>query len=135
MVWRGHLFTLLKRQVKAGILIYALLMAAIFALLLQFYLGRVVAMERQHQAQLSASQAYLMAELTKDLAKEDTGHLTFDQGVADYNFQDNQLQVVVKLPNQQEFDYVFQRAQKEKLIRAFFSFLAFFDMIGLRRTR
>lgn len=110
MVWRGHLFTLLKRQVKAGILIYALLMAAIFALLLQFYLGRVVAMERQHQVQLSASQAYLMAELTKDLAKEDTGHLTFDQGVADYNFQDNQLQVVVKLPNQQEFDYVFQRA-------------------------
>ena len=108
------MFTLLKRQVKAGILIYALLMAAIFALLLQFYLGRVVAMERQHQVQLSASQAYLMAELTKDLAKEDTGHLTFDQGVADYNFQDNQLQVVVKLPNQQEFDYVFQRAQKEK---------------------
>lgn len=50
MVWRGHLFTLLKQQVKAGILIYALLMAAIFALLLQFYLGRVVAMERQHQA-------------------------------------------------------------------------------------
>ncbi|CDO19093.1 Uncharacterized protein BN963_SGAL_02301 [Streptococcus gallolyticus] len=114
MVWRGHLFTLLKRQVKAGILIYALLMAAIFALLLQFYLGRVVAMERQHQAQLSASRAYLMAELTKDLAKEDTGHLTFDQGVADYNFQDNQLQVVVKLPNQQEFDYVFQSVQKEK---------------------
>lgn len=114
MVWRGHLFTLLKRQVKAGILIYALLMAAIFALLLQFYLGRVVAMERQHQVQLSASQAYLMAELTKDLAKEDTGHLTFDQGVADYNFQDNQLQVVVKLPNQQEFDYVFQSVQKEK---------------------
>lgn len=114
MVWRGHLFTLLKRQVKAGILIYALLMAAIFALLLQFYLGRVVAMERQHQVQLSASQAYLMAELTRDLAKEDTGHLTFDQGVADYNFQDNQLQVVVKLPNQQEFDYVFQSVQKEK---------------------
>lgn len=108
------MFTLLKRQVKAGILIYALLMAAIFALLLQFYLGRVVAMERQHQVQLSASQAYLMAELTKDLAKEDTGHLTFDQGVADYNFQDNQLQVVVKLPNQQEFDYVFQSVQKEK---------------------
>lgn len=104
MVWRGHLFTLLKRQVKA----------AIFALLLQFYLGRVVAMERQHQAQLSASRAYLMAELTKDLAKEDTGHLTFDQGVADYNFQENQLQVVVKLPNQQEFDYVFQSVQKEK---------------------
>ena len=48
-----------------------------------------MAMERQHQAQLSASQAYLMAELTKDLAKEDTGHLTFDQGVTDYNFQDN----------------------------------------------
>lgn len=109
------MFTLLKRQVKAGILIYALLMAAIFCLAFcNFYLGRVVAMERQHQAQLSASQAYLMAELTKDLAKEDTGHLTFDQGVADYNFQDNQLQVVVKLPNQQEFDYVFQRAQKEK---------------------
>lgn len=108
------MFTLLKRQVKAGILIYALLMAAIFALLLQFYLGRVVAMERQQQAQLSASRAYLMAELTKDLAKEDNGRLIFDQGVADYHFQGNQLQVVVKLSNQQTFDYLFQGIQKEK---------------------
>ena len=114
MVWRGHLFTLLKRQVKAGILIYALLMAAIFALLLQFYLGRVVAMERQHQAQLSASQAYLIAVVTKDLAKENTGYFNFKQGIANYIFQDNQLRVAVKTSNRQEFNYVFQNVQKEK---------------------
>lgn len=114
MVWREHLFTLLNRRVRAGILLYALFMAAVFALLLQFYLGRVVAMERQHQAQLSASQAYLIAESTKGLAKESSGHLDFEQGVANYVFQDNQLRVTVKLSEDQTFDYVFQDVQREQ---------------------
>jgi hypothetical protein len=113
MVWRERLFTLLKRPVKAGILLYALLMAAIFALVLQFYLGRVVAMERQHQAQISANQAYLMAELTKDLAKETTGQITFDKGTANYEFQDEHLHVVIKMTNHQSFDYTFQDIKKE----------------------
>ena len=69
MVWRESLFTLLMRQVRAGILLYAMLMAAIFALLLQFYLGRVVASERQHQAQLKHAQAYLMAEISRIMLK------------------------------------------------------------------
>ena len=35
-----------KKRVKAGVLLYALLMAAVFSLLLQFYLHRQVAERR-----------------------------------------------------------------------------------------
>lgn len=116
MVWREHLFILLKRRVRAGILLYALLMAGIFSLLLQFYLNRVVSMERQHQAQRFASQAYLIAELTKNLANENqSGHFKFDKGYSDYTVQDNQCHVTVTLSNQQTFDYTFQNTHKEKV--------------------
>lgn len=41
---------LLKKQVRGGVLLYALFMAGIFILLLQVYLERVVASSRQNQA-------------------------------------------------------------------------------------
>lgn len=41
---------ILQKRLRAGVLIYALLMAAIFILLLQFYLDRVVANQRQNKA-------------------------------------------------------------------------------------
>ena len=44
---------LLKKQVRGGVLLYALFMAGIFTLLLQVYLERVVASSRQNQAQMS----------------------------------------------------------------------------------
>ena len=42
---------LLKKQVRGGVLLYALFMAGIFTLLLHVYLERVVASSRQNQAQ------------------------------------------------------------------------------------
>ncbi len=41
---------LFMKKIKAGVLLYALFMSAIFSLFLQFYLNRVVATERQNQA-------------------------------------------------------------------------------------
>lgn len=108
------MFTLLRRQVKAGILLYALLMAAIFALLLQFYLGRVVASERQHQAQIKSSQAYLMAEMSKDLADEETGQCQFDKGTVSYHYKDKLLVETVTLDSKEEFQYTFYLPKKEK---------------------
>lgn len=104
------MFTLLRRQVKAGILLYALLMAAIFALLLQFYLGRVVASERQHQAQIKSAQAYLMAEMSKDLADEESGQYQFDKGTV----KDKLLVETVTLGSKEEFQYTFYLPKKEK---------------------
>lgn len=108
------MFTLLRRQVKAGILLYALLMAAIFALLLQFYLGRVVASERQHQAQIKSAQAYLMAEMSKDLADEESGQYQFDKGTVSYHYKDKLLVETVMLDSKEEFQYTFYLPKKEK---------------------
>lgn len=108
------MFTLLRRQVKAGILLYALLMAAIFALLLQFYLGRVVASERQHQAQIKSDQAYLMAEMSKDLADEESGQYQFDKGTVSYHYKDKLLVETVTLGSKEEFQYTFYLPKKEK---------------------
>ncbi|MCO4481018.1 Late competence protein ComGG [Streptococcus infantarius subsp. infantarius] len=108
------MFTLLRRQVKAGILLYALLMAAIFALLLQFYLGRVVASERQHQAQIKSAQAYLMAEMSKYLADEESGQCQFDKGTVSYHYKDKLLVETVMLDSKEEFQYTFYLPKKEK---------------------
>ena len=105
--------TLLKRKVKAGILLYALLMAAIFALLLQFYLRRVVASERQHQAQIKSAQAYLMAEISKDLIKDESGQYQFDKGVVNYHYKDEVLVETVTLSGKEEFHYTFYLPKKE----------------------
>ena len=51
---------LLKKQVRGGVLLYALFMAGIFTLLLHVYLERVVASSRQNQAQMTSSQSRLM---------------------------------------------------------------------------
>ena len=106
---------LLKRQSKAGILLYALFMSAIFVLLLQFYLNRVVAMECQQQSQLSASRAYLMAEVTKELAKDDSGELVFKEGLARYKQEKEQLQVSIHLEQGDEYSYRFQQKAPAKL--------------------
>ncbi|MGT2924961.1 competence type IV pilus minor pilin ComGG [Streptococcus caviae] len=98
----------LTKKVKAGVLLYALLMAAIFSLLLQFYLNRVLATQRQNQLQLSASQAYLMAELTQDLAKDNSGQFTFNYGSSSYQKENQQIVIEVRLKSGRSYRYHFK---------------------------
>lgn len=56
---------ILKKQVKAGILLYALLMLSMFSLLLQFYLNRQKAEIVLLKAHQEATQAYMMAQATQ----------------------------------------------------------------------
>ena len=60
-----------KIKVKAGILLYALFMAAVFSLLLQFYLNRQVANQRLFQANRERTEAYALAVLTKETATKE----------------------------------------------------------------
>lgn len=60
----------LQRKVRAGVLLYALLMLAVFSVLLQFYLNRQVAESQLMQANQAATRAYLMAELTMDEVRQ-----------------------------------------------------------------
>lgn len=71
-----------KKKVEAGILLYALLMAAVFSLLLQFYLNRQVSSQRLQLFNRERTDAYAMAVLTKATAKDDNGEMEFEQGKA-----------------------------------------------------
>ncbi|HFU4458886.1 TPA: competence type IV pilus minor pilin ComGG [Streptococcus suis] len=62
---------LLKKKVKAGILLYALLMLAVFSLLLQFYLHRQEAESRLVQVAKQETTAYIMAQMVLDQVEED----------------------------------------------------------------
>ncbi|HFI0452458.1 TPA: competence type IV pilus minor pilin ComGG [Streptococcus suis] len=62
---------LLKKRVKAGILLYALLMLAVFSLLLQFYIHRQEAESRLVQVARQETTAYIMAQMVLDQVEGD----------------------------------------------------------------
>ena len=59
------------KKVKAGVLLYALLMAAIFSLLLQFYLYRQVAEKRILKTSQDRLRAYALVQLALEKGKGD----------------------------------------------------------------
>ena len=59
------------KKVKAGVLLYALLMAAIFSLLLQFYLHRQVAERRILKTSQDRLRAYALVQLAIEKGKSD----------------------------------------------------------------
>ncbi|HFI0149551.1 TPA: competence type IV pilus minor pilin ComGG [Streptococcus suis] len=127
------MFMLLKKKVKAGILMYALLMLAIFSLLLQFYLNRQEASASYFYAQRESSKAYFMAQMTLKEVETDivnqaeaplekntsqqtpsgqqrlniTGSVDFTEGTAMYQQEGQFLNVQVHLDSNKEFSYAF----------------------------
>lgn len=97
-----------KIKVKAGILLYALFMAAVFSLLLQFYLNRQVTNQRLFQANRERTEAYAMAVLTKGTVTEESGQLAFDQGSTHYRRQGNMLEVSSQFANQKSYSFYFE---------------------------
>ena len=97
-----------KIKVKAGILLYALFMAAVFSLLLQFYLNRQVTNQRLFQANRERAEAYALAVLTKETVTEESGQLTFDKGSTHYRRQGNILEVSSQLANQKSYSFYFE---------------------------
>lgn len=103
-----------KIKVKAGILLYALFMAAVFSLLLQFYLNRQVANQRLFQANRDRTEAYALAVLTKETATEESGQLVFDQGSTHYRRQGNMLEVSSQLANQKSYSFYFESKKESE---------------------
>ena len=97
-----------KIKVKAGILLYALFMAAVFSLLLQFYLNRQVTNQRLFQANRERTEAYAMAVLTRGTVTEESGQLAFDEGSTHYRRQGNMLEVSSQLANQKSYSFYFE---------------------------
>lgn len=69
-----------RKRIKAGVMLYALLMMAVFALLLQFYLNRQVARARIHQAGRDSLTAYAMAVWTKDKVERKQSEASHSSG-------------------------------------------------------
>ena len=72
-----------KKQIEAGILLYALFMSAVFSLLLQFYLNRQVAERRILLASQHRIQAYAQAQLAIDTWDREEKTMTFSTGRVD----------------------------------------------------
>ena len=73
-----------KKKVKAGVLLYALVMAGIFSLLLQFYLNRQIAHHQDYVLNKEKLVAYAMAMRTYERANSESGEQSFNVGKSTY---------------------------------------------------
>ena len=95
-----------KKKVRAGVLLYALVMAGIFSLLLQFYLNRQVAHHQDYVLNKEKLVAYAMAKRTYEKANSESGQQSFDAGKATYrNDQKGFTAIVDTGKNQFEFQF------------------------------
>ena len=95
-----------KKKVRAGVLLYALVMAGIFSLLLQFYLNRQVAHHQDYVLNKEKLVAYAMAKRIYEKASSESGQQSFNVGKATYrNDQKDFTTIVDTGKNQFEFRF------------------------------
>ena len=95
-----------KKKVRAGVLLYALVMAGIFSLLLQFYLNRQVAHHQDYALNKEKLLAFAIAKRTYEKASSESGQQSFNAGKATYrNDQKGFIAIVDTGKNQFEFHF------------------------------
>ena len=95
-----------KKKVRAGVLLYAVTIAGIFSLLLQFYLNRQVAHHQDYALNKEKLLAFAMAKRTYEKASSESGQQTFNAGKATYrNDQKGFTAIVDTGKNQFEFRF------------------------------
>lgn len=104
-----------KKKVKAGVLLYAITIAAIFSLLLQFYLNRQVAHYQDYALNKEKLLAFAMAKRTKDKIEQESGEQIFNLGQVSYQNKKTSLVTRVRTPKSQyEFLFPSIKIQEEK---------------------
>jgi len=104
-----------KKKVKAGVLLYAVTMAAIFSLLLQFYLNRQVAHYQDYALNKEKLVAFAMAKRTKDKVEQESGEQVFNLGQVSYqNKKTNLVTRVRTSKSQYEFIFPSVKIKEEK---------------------
>ena len=104
-----------KKKVKAGVLLYAVTIAAIFSLLLQFYLNRQVAHYQDHALNKEKLIAFAMAKRTKDEVEKESGEQAFNLGQVSYQNTKTNLVTRVRTPKSQyEFLFPSVKIKEEK---------------------
>ena len=99
-----------KKKVKAGVLLYAVTMAAIFSLLLQFYLNRQVSHHQDYALNKEKLIAFAMAKRTKDKAEQESGEQVFNLGQVSYQNRKIGLVTTVRTPKSQ-YEFIFPSAK------------------------
>ena len=90
-----------KKKVKAGVLLYAVTIAAIFSLLLQFYLNRQVTHYQDYALNKEKLVAFAMAKRTKDKVEQESGEQAFNLGQVSYQNKKTSLVTTVHTPKSQ----------------------------------
>ena len=104
-----------KKKVKAGVLLYAVTIAAIFSLLLQFYLNRQIAHYQDYALNKEKLVAFAMAKRTKDKAEQESGEQVFNLGQVSYQNKKTSLVTRVRTPKSQyEFIFPSVKIKEEK---------------------
>lgn len=111
------------KKVKAGVLLYALLMAAIFSLLLQFYLHRQVAERRILKTSQDRLRAYALVQMALEKRKSDekTSEIHLKSGVVQLQQDTDFLHAQAKMDGE-SYEFVLpvreekenKKSQKEK---------------------
>lgn len=105
-----------KKKVKAGVLLYAVTMAAIFSLLLQFYLNRQVAHYQDYALNKEKLIAFAMAKRTKDKAEQESGEQIFNLGQVSYQNKKTSLVTRVRTPKSQ-YEFIFPSVKIKEEIK------------------
>ena len=95
-----------KKKVKAGVLLYAVTMAGIFSLLLQFYLNRQVAHYQDYALNKEKLVAFAMAKRTKDKAEQESGEQIFNLGQVSYQNTKTGFATSVRM-NKDNYEFLF----------------------------
>ena len=104
-----------KKKVNAGVLLYAVTIAAIFSLLLQFYLNRQVANHRDYALNKEKLVAFAMAKRTKDKVEQESGEQSFNLGQVNYQNKKTSLVTRIRTPKSQyEFIFPSVKIKEEK---------------------
>ena len=105
-----------KKKVKAGVLLYAVTMAAIFSLLLQFYLNRQVAHYQDYALNKEKLIAFAMAKRTKDKVEQESGEVAFNLGQVSYQNKKTGLVTTVRTPKSQ-YEFLFPSVKIKEEIK------------------
>ena len=105
-----------KKKVKAGVLLYAVTVAAFFSLLLQFYLNRQVAHYQDYALNKEKLVAFAMAKRTKDKVEQESGEQVFNRGQVSYQNKKTGLVTRIRTPKSQyEFIFPSVKIKEEKM--------------------
>ena len=102
-----------KKKVKAGVLLYAVTIAAIFSLLLQFYLNRQVAHYQDYALNKEKLIAFAMAKRTKDKVEQESGEQAFNLGQVSYQNKKTNLVTRARTPKS-KYEFIFPSVKNKE---------------------